>query len=254
MKRINVLILCWFLCFSQITFAADTLTIAVAADLKFAMNELVTMFERNNPDAHIAVVSGSSGKFYQQISNGAPFDFFFSADIEYPRKLKETGFAISEVTPYAIGRLVLWSQNKSVTQGLAVLTDATFSKVAIANPLHAPYGKCAKASLEYYGLIGKLTSKLVFGENVAQAAQFAQTGAADAAIIALSLAISQTLQGKGYYYLIDERSHPPLVQGYVVLKHAKENPLAEKFSAYLASNEALKIFRDYGFRRAVEQS
>ncbi len=253
MKRVIALILCCFLCVSQIACAADTLTIAIAADLKFAMSELVSMFEKNNPDAHIEVVSGSSGKFYQQISNGAPFDFYFSADIEYPRKLKEAGFAVSEVKPYATGRLVLWSRNKSVMQGLAVLTEATFTKIAIANPLHAPYGKCAKASLEYYGLIDKLTSKLVFGENVAQTAQFAQTGAADAAIIALSLAISPTMRGKGYYYLIDERSHPQLEQGYVVLKHAKDNQLTEKFSGFLASNEARKIFRDNGFRLPEEQ-
>lgn len=247
------LLLCWLLGASQIAYAADTLTVAVAADLKFAMTELVPLFEKNHPEAHVDVVSGSSGKFYQQISNGAPFDLFFSADIEYPRKLKEAGFAISEVKPYAIGRLVLWSKNKSVLQGLSVLTDASFSKIAIANPLHAPYGKCAKASLEYYGLSQALTNKLVFGENVAQAAQFAQTDATDAAIIALSLAISPAMQGKGYYALIDERSHPTLEQGYVVLKHAKYNPVAESFSGFLSSNAARKIFRKYGFSLPEEE-
>lgn len=248
MKGFKLFAAVFMLFFSYLANAAETLTVAVAADLKFAMVELAANFERSNPGSHVEVISGSSGKFYQQIVNGAPFDLYFSADIEYPRKIRESGLAASEVKPYALGRLVLWSAKQPVNGGLATLVGDHFSRVAIANPLHAPYGRCAKASLEYYGLLDKVGPKLVFGENVAQAAQFAQTGAADAAIIALSLATAPTMKDQGKYFLIDEHSHPPLEQGYVVLKRAKANPDAEKFSAFIASKEARKIFRNYGFR------
>lgn len=248
MKLLQYLFCAWLVLAQQTSGAAEPLTVAVASDLKFAMGELAAAFEKNNPGSRVDVVSGSSGKFYQQIANGAPFDLFFSADIEYPRKLKEAGFTASEVKPYALGRLVLWSAKGDVEGGLSVLVGERFAKVAIANPQHAPYGKCAQASLEYYGLLDKVGPKLVYGENVSQAAQFAQAGVADAAIIALSLATAPAMKGKGSYTLIDERSHPVLEQGYVVLKRAKANPDAEKFSVFVASVEARKIFRDYGFR------
>lgn len=232
---------------------AEPLVVAAAADLKFAMQELATTFEKTHPGSKIEVVTGSSGKFYQQIANGAPFDLYFSADIEYPRKLREEGLAASEVKPYAYGRLVLWSAKLPVDAGLPALAGGTFTRVAIANPAHAPYGKCAKASLEHYKLLEQVGPKLVYGENVAQAAQFAQTGAAEAAIIALSLATAPTMKGKGNAYLIDERSHPPLEQGYVVLKRAQGKPDAEKFRAFVSSPEARAIFRKYGFRLPGEQ-
>jgi molybdate transport system substrate-binding protein len=224
------------------------LTVAVAADLKFAMAELATAFEKGNPGSTVEVVTGSSGKFYQQIVNGAPFDLFFSADIAYPKKLKESGFAASDVKPYAFGRLVLWSTTRDVSGGLAVLTGKTFNKIAIANPAHAPYGMRARDSLAYYGLLDKVSSKLVLGENVSHAAQFAETGAADAAIIALSLTLAPTMKGKGSYILIDERSHPPLEQGYVVLKHAANNPDATRFATFVSGKEGRAILVRYGFR------
>lgn len=225
-----------------------TLTVAAAADLKFAMTELINTFEKANPTSKVEIVTGSSGKFYQQIVNGAPFDLYFSADIEYPRKLKESGLTASDVKPYAFGRLVLWSTTRDVSGGLSILADDKFRKVAIANPAHAPYGMRARDSLAYYGLLGKVSGKLVFGENVSHAAQFAETGAADAAIIALSLVLAPAMKEKGNYFLIDERSHPPLEQGYVVLKRAANNIDAARFAAFISSREARAILVKYGFR------
>lgn len=251
MKRAAYLLVITLLGTCSSAVSAATLRVATASDLQFAMTEMAAAFEKNNPTIHVESVSGSSGKFYQQIVNGAPFDLYFSADIEYPLKLKESGLAVSEVKPYAYGRLVLWS-SKLPVNSLAELADDKFIKVAIANPQHAPYGKAAKASLTYYGLLDKVGPKLVFGENVSQAAQFAQTGAAEGAIVALSLMLAPTMKDKGSYFLIDERSHPPLEQGYVVLKQAQANPDAVKFSRYIASAEARAIFKKYGFRLAGE--
>jgi len=228
--------------------AAEPLTVAVAADLKFAMAELTALFERNNPGSKVVVINGSSGKFYQQITNGAPFDLYFSADIEYPKKLKDAGLTASDVKPYAFGRLVLWSTTRDVSRGLPLLADEKVRKVAIANPKHAPYGMRAQDCLAYYGLLDKIAGKLVFGDNVSHAMQFAEAGAADAAIIAFSLVMAPSMKDKGNYYLIDERSHPPLEQGYVVLKRALGNPDAARFATFIASKEARAIFVRYGFR------
>ena len=226
---------------------ADPLTVAVAADLKFAMLDIAAAYQQANPGSKVEVIAGSSGKFYQQIINGAPFDVYFSADIGYPKKLQEQGLVVGEVKTYAYGQLALWSATLPVAGGLAILADAKYRKVAIANPEHAPYGKRARDSLAYYGLLDKVAPKLVLGENVSQAAQFAASGAADAAIIALSLALSSGMQGKGSYFLIDERSYPVLEQGYVMLKRAANNPDAAKFSNYISTAEAQAILRKYGF-------
>lgn len=248
MKLLRLFLMAGLLATHSLSFAAAPLNVAVAADLKFAMAELAGVFEKSNPGSKIEVITGSSGKFYQQISNGAPFDLFFSADIEYPKKLKDAGLTISDVKSYAFGRLVIWSSTLDVSGGLTLLTDEKVRKVAIANPAHAPYGMRARDSLAYYGVLDKIAGKLVFGENVAQTAQYAEAGTADAAIIAYSLVLSPGLKGKGNYLLIDERSHPPLEQGYVVLKRAQDNPDVARFAAFISSKEARAVFAKYGFR------
>lgn len=239
--------LAWLAWVTPMAHATNCLTVAAAADLNFAMSELAKDFEQRHPGCRVSVVTGSSGKFYQQILNGAPFDLFFSADIAYPHKLGESGLAASNIRPYAYGRLVVWSARQSVKDGLPALAEKRFSRIAIANPVHAPYGRAAQASLAYYGLLDDIGPKLVLGENVAHAAQFAQSGAADAAIIALSLALAPPMQGRGEFVLIDERSHPPLEQGYVLLKQGAGNPNAYMFFEYAESAAARAIFRKYGF-------
>src|SRR5262245_15335488 len=150
--------------------------VAAASDLKFAMDELVAEFGRAHPDIKVVVTYGSSGNFHAQIANGAPFDAFFSADAQYPRLLAEAGLADKgSVFLYAIGRIVLWVPKTSsiaVERGLSVLADRSVRHVAIANPKHAPYGRAAEAALRAAGVYDAVQSKLVFGENIAQTAQF----------------------------------------------------------------------------------
>jgi molybdate transport system substrate-binding protein len=223
--------------------------VAAAADLKFAMDSLITIFSKNNPDIDIKVVYGSSGNFFQQIGNGAPFDLFFSADIEYPNELKEKGLTLSAIHLYGTGQLVLWSRTiDPATDKMNTLLSAAIKKIAIANPAHAPYGKRAEESLRYYQLYDKIKDKLVMGENIAQTAQYAQSGAADIGIIALSLALSPAMQQTGgKYWLIPAESHQALQQGFVLLPHAKDNKGAALFTTFITTPEARVILKSFGF-------
>lgn len=226
----------------------ERITVAAAADLKFAMEEIVGLFEKANPGEEVEVIYGSSGKFATQIRQGAPYDLFFSADAAYPRALAAAGLAASEVRPYAVGRLVLWSASLPRSRlSLAALVDPGITRVAIANPKHAPYGQRAEEALRRSGLLEKVEPKLVFGENIAQTAQFVHTGNADVGIIALSLAKSSEMSGKGGYVTIPESLHAPLVQAYVVLRRAAKNSLAWRFGAFLESAPARAALAKHGF-------
>ena len=227
---------------------AEKLTIAAAADLKFAMDEIVTTFKATQPGHPIDVVYGSSGKFQTQIQQGAPYDIYFSADIAFPIALAKAGFAGGEVTPYAIGRLVLWSTSLDAAHmTLGSLTDPKLTRIAIANPKHAPYGKRAEEALRAVGLWDKLESRLVYGENIAQTAQYVQSGNAQVGLIALSLAVSPELASQGSYGLIPDALHSPLTQGFVITKRAKDNPVAKQFADFMASKAARSVLVRYGF-------
>jgi molybdate transport system substrate-binding protein len=227
---------------------AETITIAAAADLKFAMDEIVASFEATHPRDHVEVVYGSSGKFHAQIQQGAPYDLYFSADIEYPRRLAAAGFAASEVTPYGVGRLVLWSASLDATRmNFASLADPAISRIAIANPRHAPYGKRAEEALRASGLWAKVEPRLVFGENIAQTAQFVETGNAQVGILALSLAVHPKLAAKGGYWLVPDSLHEPLEQGYIVTKRAHGNALARRFADFMNSATAGAVMTRHGF-------
>ena len=228
--------------------AGEKITIAAAADLKFALDEVVVLFNKSHPAGQIETVYGSSGKFQTQIQQGAPYDMYFSADIAYPRALKEAGFASSDAQPYAVGRIVLWSASRDAGKlKLGDLAGADIHKIAIANPKHAPYGKRAEEALKAAGVWEKVETKLVYGENVAQTAQFVQTGNAQAGIIALALAISPELAKQGGYALIPDTLHQPLEQGFVITKRAAANPLARAFAQFMSSREARAVMVRYGF-------
>ena len=227
---------------------AEELTIAAAADLKFAMAEVVESFRAQHPADKIEVIYGSSGKFLTQIENGAPFDLYFSADIAYPRELESKGLVAGTAQPYAVGRIVLWSLKPELAKvTLQKLPQAAISKFAIANPLHAPYGKRAQEALQHAGVWEAMQAKLVLGENIAHTAQFVDSGAAEAGIVALSLVLSPALQGKGTWTLIPADWHAPLEQGYVILARARDNTLAHAFAAYIATGSARAVMRRYGF-------
>lgn len=227
---------------------AEKLTIAAAADLKFAMAEVVDKFRANRPGDQIEAIYGSSGKFFTQIKNGAPFDMYFSADIAFPRELQKQGLSAGATHPYAIGRIVLWSLKPELAKtALKDLPKAAIRKFAIANPLHAPYGLRAKEAMARQGIWAAMERKLVMGENIAHTAQFIDTGAAEAGIVALALVLSPTMAGKGAWTLIPDAWHEPLEQGYVITKRAAGNRLATDFANYMDSEPARVIMRRYGF-------
>jgi len=227
---------------------AEKVTIAAAADLKFAMDEILTTFKKATPADDVEVVYGSSGKFQTQIQQGAPYDLYFSADITFPRELAKAGFAASEVKPYAVGRIVLWSADLDARKmTLASLADPKIAHIAIANPKHAPYGKRAVEALQAAGLWAKVEPKLVYGENIAHTAQLVQTGNAQVGIIALALAVNPELASKGGYWLVLDKLHQPLEQGYIITKRAAGNALAKRFADYMGSKPARAVMIKYGF-------
>jgi molybdate transport system substrate-binding protein len=227
------------------------LTVAAASDLKFALEEVGREWHARRPDIEVRVTYGSSGSFFAQISNRAPFDMFFSADMEYVRRLQAEGLTVpgSEFV-YATGRIVLWSRSESsldVTRGVAALRAASVRRVAVANPQHAPYGRAAEAALKSLGVYEEVRPKLVFGEDVSQAAQFVESGAADAGIIALSLALSPTLSREGRFWEFPVESYPKMEQGAVTLKRARDVEAASAFRSFILGGTGLTILKRFGF-------
>ena len=247
MKLLRPLLLACSLLFAA-TAHAEKVTVAAAADLKFAMDEIVTIFKQAHPADQVEVIYGSSGKFHTQIQQGAPYDLYFSADIAFPRELAKAGFAASEAKPYAFGRIVLWSASMDASKmTLASLTNPKIARIAIANPKHAPYGKRAEEALRTSGLWEKVEPKLVYGENIAHTAQFVQTDNAQVGIIALALAVNPELSSKGGYWLIPDKLHEPLEQGFIITKRAEGNALAKRFADYMGSKPARAVMTKYGF-------
>ena len=229
---------------------AEEITIAAASDLNFAFKELISDYETASGN-QVKLTLGSSGNFFAQIQNGAPFDLYFSADISYPKKLEEAGQIVpGSLYRYAIGRIVLWTRHESpvdVTQGIAALRQSSAKTIAIANPRHAPYGRAAIAAMEHFNIYDDVKDRLVLGENVSQAAQFVESGAADIGIIALSLALAPAMSTKGTYWEIPTETHPPLEQGTVIVKASKRADSAKQFLEFLKSRQGVAIMKRYGF-------
>lgn len=226
---------------------ARKLSITAASDLKFCLDLLMAEYQKGNPADTMQVTYGSSGKAFTQLQQGAPFDVYFSADIEYPRKLGIAGLTASEPKLYAVGRIVIWSSQEDVSKlSISDLSAERFSKIAIANPEHAPYGKRAEEALKGAGVWKSIESRLVLGENISQAAQFVQSGSAPVGILALSLVKSPAFAGKPYA-LIPSDLHQPLEQALVIMKRAKDNKLAADFVNYLFTKQARTVFSQYGF-------
>jgi len=229
---------------------AEDITIAAASDLNFVFRELVTEYEKSTGD-RVRLSLGSSGNFYAQIQNGAPFDLYFSADIAYPRKLEEAGLTVpGSLFQYAVGRIVLWAGKDSrldLSKGLEILRESAIKKIAIANPKHAPYGRAAVAAMEHAQVYDRVKDKLVLGENISQAAQFIESGAADVGIIAMSLAVAPLMQAAGQYWEIPADAHPPIEQGAVILKGAKNQERAKAFLSFVQGAEGQAMMKRYGF-------
>jgi molybdate transport system substrate-binding protein len=241
---------CVLVLFLLIGFAkAQEIRVAAASDLQFALPEIIAAFQAKNPNTQVSASYGSSGRFDTQIRQGAPFDLFFSADDSFTKKLEQDGFLEANSRKlYAIGRVVVWVANRlklNVVQlGAKVLLDPSIAKIAIANPEHAPYGVAAISLLEFYGL--QILSKLVYAENIAQAAQIALAGA-DAGILALSVVKNPTMQNAGTYWLAPLNTHTRLNQQYAILK-SRATPAVKAFYAFIQTLETRKILNKYGFQ------
>lgn len=226
------------------------LTVAAASDLQAALPDVIKRFERE-ANATVTVSFGSSGNFFAQIQNGAPYDVYLSADIDYPRRLIASKHAeASSLYRYATGRLVLWTRKDSgidVTKGLRGLTDARVTRIAIANPKHAPYGRAAEAALRYAKVYDAVRARLVLGENVSQTAQLVDSGNASAGIIALSLAVGAGLRARGTYAEIPETAHPPIEQAAVVVSGSRNKTLARELVAYLGRPDVRELLHRFGF-------
>jgi molybdate transport system substrate-binding protein len=231
--------------------AGQEITVAAAADLNAVLPELVARYTKQTRQV-VKLVVGSSGNLTNQIRNGAPFDVFFSADEEYPKQLVVEGLAIKDpLYRYAIGRLVLWVPSQSALDleklGASALLDPSVKKIAIANPQHAPYGRAAEASLKHFGIYDQVAAKFVLGENVAQAAQFVESGNAQAGLIALSHALTPAMKNKGRYWTVPLDSYATLNQTAVVLSRSKHQEAAQKFLKFIRGSESVSLLKSYGF-------
>ncbi len=230
--------------------ATGEIRVAAASDLQSVLPELAARFDRD-ADAHVNVSYGSSGAFFAQIQNGAPFDVFLSADVQYPRQLADSGHALADsLYEYATGRIVLWTRRDTgidVGRGLTTLLDPRVKRIAIANPTHAPYGRAAVAALEHEHVYSAVQSKLVLGENISQAAQFVDSGNAEVGILALSLALAPPLNLHGAYYRIPAAAHPPIEQAAVVLSASRNKDLARRFLDLLRRPDIRVLLDRFGF-------
>lgn len=234
---------------SQLSWAQE-ITVAAAADLQFAMQDVTARFQKETGKT-VKVTYGSSGNFFQQIQNGAPFDMFFSANLDYPKKLESAGLIEpGSFSPYANGKIVIWIKNESkldLKSGLQALLDPAVKKIAVANPQHAPYGQAAVAAMQKVNIYDKVKDKFVLGENISQTASFVVSGAADVGIVALSLALSPNMKDKGRYVEVPSGDYPPIEQGCVILKSSKNKETAGQFLSYFKSAAVADLLRSYGF-------
>lgn len=235
----------------SVTASAQEITVAAAADLSSALPEIATEY-KSQTGREVKLTFGASGNLTTQIRNGAPFDVFFSADEDYPKQLIDAGLADkATLYRYAVGRLVLWVPNDSPLDltklGIKALLDPSVKKISIANPEHAPYGRAAAATLRHYGIYEQVSSRLVLGENIAQAAQFVESGNAQAGLVALSHALTATMKAKGRYWAIPLDAYPTLNQAVVIISSSKQKEPAQKFLEFVKSPQITSLLESYGF-------
>jgi molybdate transport system substrate-binding protein len=232
---------------------AQDITVAAAADLQFAMQDVATRFQKETGKS-VKLIYGSSGNFFQQIQNGAPLDMFFSADLDYPKKLEAAGLTEpGSYYQYAKGKIVIWVPKESkldLSAGMQALLDPSVKKIAVANPQHAPYGQAAVAAMQKENVYEKVKDKLVLGENISQTASFVVSGSADVGIVALSLALSPNMKDKGRYAEIPPTEYPPIEQACVILSSSKNKETAREFLSFIKTAAVADILKRYGFEVA----
>lgn len=228
----------------------NRVSVAAAANLVYALDALNAAFHATAPDVEVTVATGASGSLVAQITHGAPYDVFLSADMDYPRALIAAGQAdAASLLPFATGRLVAWTVNPAVpldSVSTALQHPAT-RKIAVANVESAPYGRAAKQALEQLGLWNDLSAKFVFGENITQTAQFVESGGADLGFVALSLVLSPALQSHGRWIAVPEELYAPLTQGAVLTRRGQSNAAAARYLAFLQSDAAREVLARFGY-------
>jgi molybdate transport system substrate-binding protein len=230
--------------------AAQSITVAAAADLQFAMQDIAAQFQKET-GKEVKLIYGSSGNFFQQLQNGAPFDMFFSANLDYPKKLESAGLTEpGSYYEYAKGKIVVWVSKDSkldLSSGLQALLNPSIKKIAVANPQHAPYGQAAVAAMQKEGIYDKVKDKLVLGENISQTASFVMSGSADVGIVALSLTLSPNMKDDGRYVEVPAGEYPPIKQASVILRYSKDKETAKQFLSFIKTAAVADTLKRYGF-------
>jgi molybdate transport system substrate-binding protein len=229
---------------------AGSLSVAAAANLAFALDGLNAEFSKTAPAVKVTVVLGASGSLVAQISNGAPYDVFLSADLGFPEALVRTGHAdAASLTPFAVGRIVLWTVKPGVdlSSVAAAVRSPSVQTLAIANTVSAPYGRGARQALQSLGLWDLAGPKLVTAEDISQAAEFVETGNADAGFVAMSAVLSPKLKGRGRWIEVPAELYEPLVEGAVITARGKGNPESARYIAFLRSASARAVLERFGY-------
>src|SRR5580692_3813688 len=229
---------------------AQEITVAAAADLQFAMQDVAARFQKETGKT-VKLTYGSSGNFFQQLRNGAPFDMFFSANLDYAKKLESAGLTEpGSYYAYAKGKIVVWVLKDStldVSSGLHSLLSPSIRKIAVADPQHAPYGQAAVAAMQKEGIYDNVKDKFVLGENISQTASFVVSGSADVGIVALSLVLSPNMRDKGRYAEIPADEYPPIEQACVILGSSKNKETARQFLSFVKTAAIGDVLKSYGF-------
>ncbi|HXO32757.1 MAG TPA: molybdate ABC transporter substrate-binding protein [Candidatus Acidoferrales bacterium] len=248
-RRLSLIAMLVVGCISQ-RCVSQEISVAAAADLQFAMQDIAGRFQKE-AGKMVKPIYGSSGNFFQQIQSGAPFDVFFSANLDYPKKLEAGGLTEpGSYYAYARGKIVIWVPRGSkldLGSGMKALLDPSVKKIAIANPQHAPYGQAAVAAMQQEKIYDKLKDKFVLGENISQTASFVVSGAADVGIVALSLALSPNMKDKGRYAEVPSEEYPPIEQACVILRSSKNKDLARQFLSFIKTGAISDVLKNYGF-------
>ena len=248
-RRLSLIAMMMVGCIAQ-PCVSQEISVAAAADLQFAMPDIAGRFQKETGKT-VKPIYGSSGNFFQQIQSGAPFDVFFSANLDYPKKLEAGGLTEpGSYYEYARGKIVIWVPSGSkldLGSGMKALLDPSVKKIAIANPQHAPYGQAAVAAMQREKIYDKLKDKLVLGENISQTASFVVSGAADVGIVALSLALSPNMKDKGRYAEVPSEEYPAIEQACVILRSSKNKDVARQFLSFIKTGAISDVLKNYGF-------
>jgi molybdate transport system substrate-binding protein len=232
----------------SVSMSAQVIRVAAAANLKFVLEEIKAQYQKENPKSRVDITYGASGSLVQQILNGASFDFFMAADKEFPTKLKAKGATLGGIKTYAYGKLVMWSNSVDVAKGTAVLTNGAVKKIAIANPQTAPYGERSVEFLKKKGMFDALKAKIVYADNISQAAQYAFSGNAEIGFTAMSLVLAPDMKEAGKYYEIPASEYTPIDQACVLIKKKQFNPGAAKFMNYVLNPKVKAIWEKWGYK------